>query len=91
MDVNEFDIINPGWTHWHGLKPVPGSIREHVPHAMGKFDVSRSPVDDITDGQKMKIITQTFNELYDKNYPVRQNLYYMDSIEEIRIIKGLEP
>lgn len=46
--------------------------------------------DDMSDEQKMQVITQTFNELYDKNHPVRQNLYYMDTIEEIRIIKGLD-
>lgn len=44
----------------------------------------------MSDEEKMEIITKTFNELYDKNHPVRQNLYYMDTIEEIRIIKGLD-
>ena len=38
----------------------------------------------------MQVITQTFNELYDKNHPVRKNLKGMDDIEEIRIIKGLD-
>ena len=47
-------------------------------------------IDDMSDEQKMQVITKTFNELYDKNHPVRQNLYYMDTIEEIRIIKGLD-
>ena len=37
----------------------------------------------------MQVIIKTFNELYDKNHPVRQNLQGMDEIEEIRIIKGL--
>jgi len=46
--------------------------------------------DDMTDEEKMRIITKTFNELYDKNHPVRQNLEGMDKIEEIRIIKGLD-
>jgi len=46
--------------------------------------------DDMSDEQRIQIITKTFNELYDKNHPVRQNLYYMDTIEEIRIIKGLD-
>lgn len=45
---------------------------------------------DTSDEKKMHIITQTFNELYDKNQPVRQNLEGMDVIEEVRIIKGLE-
>ena len=44
----------------------------------------------MSDDEKMEIITKTFNELYDKNHPVRQNLEGMDEIEEIRIIKGLD-
>ena len=46
--------------------------------------------DDMTDEEKMEIITKTFNELYDENHPVRRNLEGMDEIEEIRIIKGLD-
>ena len=46
--------------------------------------------DDMTDEDKMEIITKAFNELYDKDHPVRQNLEAMNEIEEIRIIKGLE-
>lgn len=56
-----------------------------------KYLTDLQPItDDMSDDQKMQIITKTFNELYDKNHPVRQNLYYMDTIEEIRIIKGLD-
>ena len=44
----------------------------------------------MTDEDKIEIITKTFNELYDKNHQVRQNLLGMDEIEEIRIIKGLK-
>ena len=43
----------------------------------------------MSDEQKKQIITNNFNELYDQNHPVRQNLAGMDEIEEIRIIKGL--
>lgn len=46
--------------------------------------------DDMTEQQKLKIIESEFNRLYDKEHPVRNNLFYMDSIPEIRIIKGLE-
>jgi len=56
-----------------------------------KYLTDLTPItDNMNDNQKMQIITKTFNELYDKNNPVRQNLYYMDTIEEIRIIKGLD-
>ncbi|MBN1561489.1 hypothetical protein JW998_14655 [candidate division KSB1 bacterium] len=56
-----------------------------------KYLTNLTPIaDEMSDEQKMQIITQTYNQLYDKNHPVRQNLYYMDTIEEIRIIKGLD-
>jgi len=45
---------------------------------------------DMTAAEKMEIITRTFNELYDKNHPVRRNLEGMNEIEEVRIVKGLD-
>lgn len=35
-------------------------------------------------------IKTVFIRLYDPTHPVRQRLYYFDSVREIRIIKGLE-
>jgi Eco57I restriction-modification methylase/TaqI-like C-terminal specificity domain len=56
-----------------------------------KYLTNLTPItDDMSDEQKMQVITKTFNELYDKNHPVRQNLEGMDEIEEVRIIKGLD-
>ena len=56
-----------------------------------KYLTNFTPItDEMTDEEKMQIITKTFNELYDKNHPVRQNLKGMDEIEEVRIIKGLD-
>ncbi len=40
--------------------------------------------------QTLAMIKTVFNRLYDRDHPVRQRLYYMDSVKEIRIIKGLE-
>ncbi len=55
-----------------------------------KYLTDLQPItDEMSDEQKMQVITKTFNELYDKNHPVRQNLEGMDAIEEILIIKGL--
>lgn len=55
-----------------------------------KYLTNLTPItDDMSDEEKMQIITKTFNELYDKNHSVRQNLEGMDEIKEIRIIKGL--
>lgn len=40
----------------------------------------------------MRGVACYFNELYDQNHPELsgQNLYFIDTIEEIRIIKGLD-
>jgi hypothetical protein len=43
--------------------------------------------DEMADEEKMKIITKVFNKHYDKESPVRKNLFFMDSVEEVRIIK----
>jgi hypothetical protein len=43
--------------------------------------------DEMTDEEKMNIITKVFNKLYDKESPVRKNLFFMDSVEEVAIIK----
>lgn len=42
---------------------------------------------EMDDEEKMKIITKVFNKLYDKESPVRKNLFFMDIVEEVAIIK----
>jgi len=43
--------------------------------------------DKMGDEEKIKIITKVFNKLYDKESAVRKNLFFMDSVEEVAIIK----
>ncbi len=40
--------------------------------------------------QTLAMIKTVFTRLYDREHPVSQRLYYLDSVKEIRIIKGLE-
>ena len=40
--------------------------------------------------QTLAMIKTLSARLYDPTHPVRQRLYYLDSVREIRIIKGLE-
>ena len=44
-------------------------------------------VDNIS-GDKLTKLRTIFQRLYDKNHPVRKNLYLLDSIEAIRVIEG---
>jgi adenine-specific DNA-methyltransferase len=46
--------------------------------------------DSMNDNQKMEIINTVFNRLNEKNHPVRVNLFYMNSIPEIKIIEGVK-
>jgi hypothetical protein len=46
--------------------------------------------DTMNDSQKMEIINTVFNRLNEKNHPVRVNLFYMNSIPEIKIIEGVK-
>jgi hypothetical protein len=43
--------------------------------------------DDMTDEEKLAIIQQEFERLYDPNHPVRNHLETLDSVEEVRIIR----
>lgn len=45
---------------------------------------------DMVDEEKMTVIKPVFERLFEPNHPVSQRLYYMDSVKEVRIIKGLE-
>ena len=44
----------------------------------------------MSDNQKMEIINTVFNRLNEKNHSVRVNLFYMNSIPEIKIIEGIK-
>ncbi len=44
--------------------------------------------DNMSDEPKMKICKKVFDRLNEKEHPVRINLFYMNSIPEIRIIEG---
>lgn len=41
-----------------------------------------------TDKEKIKVIEKIFDRLYDNNHKVKNHLFYMDTIEEIKIIEG---
>jgi hypothetical protein len=43
--------------------------------------------EEMTDEEKLKIITKVFNKLYDAASPVRKNLETMEKVKEVRIIK----
>ena len=44
----------------------------------------------VSDEEKMRLCQEVFNRLNDKKHSLRNNLFYLDSIPEIRIIEGKE-
>lgn len=40
--------------------------------------------------ETLALIRTVFTRLYDREHPVRQRLYYLESVREVRIVKGLE-
>ena len=39
-------------------------------------------------GDKMSVLRNIFEQLFDRKHPVRKNLFFLDSLETIRIIEG---
>jgi adenine-specific DNA-methyltransferase len=43
---------------------------------------------EIIEGNKIVTLRQIFQKLFHKDYPIAKNLFFLDSVEEIRIIEG---
>lgn len=46
------------------------------------------PLSEIENGQELNYLNIKFEELYSPSHPLRQSIYALDSIEEVRIIEG---
>ena len=51
------------------------------------LDEHLPPIKEIS-GDKMSLLRNTFEHLFDRKHPVRKNLFFLDSLETIRIIEG---
>ena len=58
--------------------------RQIIPH-LGELPALK---DSMSDQEKLAICKRVFERLDNKEHPVRNNIFYMDSIPEIRIIEG---
>lgn len=63
-------------------------IKKNNRELVDKLDDLPDLVGKMSHEKKLGVIKTVFNRLNDKNHPVRTNLFYMDSIPEIRIIEG---
>ena len=62
-------------------------------HRAGKFfskpllDEKLPSIEDMAD-DKMPALRDIFERLFDKKHPIRENLFFLDSLETVRIIEG---
>lgn len=48
----------------------------------------RLPAMDTIKGDKLAALRQIFERLFDRDHLLRQNIFFLDTIESIRIIEG---
>ena len=65
----------------------PEEIRIANKQFLHYLDDLRPLTNDMSDEEKVTIIQNEFERLYDPNHPVRNNMETLDSVEEVRIIK----
>lgn len=63
-------------------------LREHGREIIKHLGELPEINEDMSDAQKMETIRDVFKRLNDREHPVRINLFYLDSIPEIRLIEG---
>ena len=66
----------------------PELLQQHNRTIIAHLGELPSFTDKMNDSQKLAIITTVFDRLNEKSHPVRVNLFYMNSIPEIKIIEG---
>ena len=68
----------------------PELLKQHNRNIIEHLGELPAFTESMSDNQKLEIINTVFNRLNEKNHPVRVNLFYMNSIPEIKIIEGVK-
>ena len=66
----------------------PAILKKHNREILKHLGELPAIENEMSDAKKAEIIKKVFNRLNAKDHPVRVNLFYMNSIPEIRIIEG---
>nr|WKN35046.1 N-6 DNA methylase [Tunicatimonas sp. TK19036] len=91
QDVNEklipvyFEQIIDGIFYELYFQDLVKKFNREIRKNIGKLPVFTEEMSDL---DKQQICQNTFSKLNDKDHPVRNNLFYLDSIPEIAIIEG---
>ncbi|MCY7334297.1 MAG: hypothetical protein LH649_16935 [Pseudanabaena sp. CAN_BIN31] len=67
---------------------LPEELHEHDKYFMRYLLPENLPSLDTIKGEKMQILRQIFERLFDKEHPIRHNLFLLNTIPVVRIIEG---
>ncbi|MGB7708579.1 MAG: TaqI-like C-terminal specificity domain-containing protein [Microcoleus sp.] len=69
---------------------LPEELHSHDKYFMRHVLSENLPAFDTLKGDKMQALRQIFKRFFDSEHPIRVNIYFLNSLEVVRIIRGLE-
>jgi hypothetical protein len=76
IDALVYELYLPDKIHTAGQQFFTPLIAERLP-----------ALDEIKGG-KLEALRRVFERLYDRNHVIRKNIFFLDTVESVRIIKG---
>src|SRR6266540_2026912 len=67
---------------------LPGEIHEAGKQFFAPLIAEQLPALDEIKGDKLEALRRIFERLYDRNHVIRKNIFFLDTIESVRIIEG---
>ncbi|WP_377478668.1 MAG: TaqI-like C-terminal specificity domain-containing protein [Microcoleus anatoxicus] len=68
---------------------LPEELHSHDKYFMSHVLSENLPAFDTIKGDKMPALRQIFKRLFDSEHPIRVHIYFLNSLEVVRIIRGL--
>jgi hypothetical protein len=67
---------------------LPEELHEHDKYFMRHLLQENLPNIDEIKGDKMAELRQIFHRLFDRDHPIRNNIYFLRNLEIVKIIRG---
>ena len=68
---------------------LPEELHSHDKYFMSHVLSENLPAFDTIKGDEMPVLRQIFKRIFDSEHPIRVNIYFLNSLEVVRIIRGL--
>ena len=68
---------------------LPEELHSYNKHFMRHILAENLPTIDKIKGDKISVLRQIFRRLFDIEHPIRVNIYFLNSLEVVRMIRGL--